>query len=101
MNKPAISPTLPGAAPAGKQALQAPSAFVQQPTPVNAQAGQPPVAPARPAQQAAVPEYVDPYLFATGYYDSPAEYEALSRTGATRLRLRADVEKAKPKRRTS
>lgn len=44
--------------------------------------------------------YVDPYLFETGYYASQAEQLELTRTAASRIRLRAEVESARPKRRS-
>ena len=40
--------------------------------PVKAQAKQPVIPPTRLAQEAAATEYVDPYLFETGYYASQA-----------------------------
>lgn len=54
--------------------------------------------PTHPADFTGASAYVDPYLFETGSYASPAEYEALTRMAATRIQLRADVESARPKR---
>lgn len=101
MNKPDILPMLPGPSTTSGQIAHAPSAFVQPPVStkvVNNRAAIPPI---RPAQQAAAPEYVDPYLFETGYYVSPAEQQELTRTAAARIQLRAEVENARPKRRKS
>ena len=88
----------PGMPPAGRQPVKA---LVQQPAPLNSVSGQPPIAPTPPASHAGGPAsaYVDPYLFESGYYASRAEYNELQRTAPSRIRLRADVENARPKRR--
>lgn len=44
-------------------------------------------------------EYVDPYLFQSGFYESPAEYEELHKNAEQNIKLRAEVEFAKPARR--
>lgn len=99
MNKPEIPPMLPGLPNSGGQpATAAPKALVRQPGPVGAMS--PSVSPIRPAAHTGTPTYVDPYLFETGYYASRAEYEELLQTATSRIQLRADVENARPKRRT-
>lgn len=80
------------------QAIPAPQALVQQAPPTNTAQKRTPIPPTRPAAYTAAPAYVDPYLFETGYYASPAEHEALSRTAASRIQLRAEAENARPKR---
>ncbi len=99
MNKPDSLPMLPGPAATSGQVAHAPSAFVQPSVAASAVSSRAAVPPTRPSPPAPAPEYVDPYLFETGYYASPAEYEELARTTASRLRLRADVENARPTRR--
>jgi hypothetical protein len=99
MNKPDISPMLPGSFSTQPQPATSPSALVQQVRPVDSVEGQPAILPTRPASLTKLAEYVDPYLFDTGYYASRAEYEELSRTAATRIQLRADVENAPAKKR--
>ncbi|MDQ2772910.1 MAG: hypothetical protein M3Y54_20695 [Bacteroidota bacterium] len=42
-----------------------------------------------PAIAVAEKEYVDPFLFETGYFESREEYEKLSRTAKIRKRLNA------------
>ena len=100
MNKPDIPPMLPGPPSPGSSSQPAPKALVNQPVPVSAALQGTPIPPTPPTQHAGTPTYVDPYLFATGYYSSPAEYQELSRTAATRIQLRADVENARSKPRT-
>ena len=100
MNKPDILPVLPGSPATSGQVAQVPSAFVQSPVSAQVANSRAAAPPTRPASQAAAPEYVDPYLFETGYYASPAEEHELSRTAASRIRLRAEVENARPKRRS-
>lgn len=95
MNKPDIPPMLPGPHNPGSSPQPAPKALVNQPVPVSAALQGTPIPPTAPTQHAGTPTYVDPYLFATGYYASPAEYQELSRTAATRIQLRADVENAR------
>ena len=99
MNKPDISPMLPGLPPAGSQPVQAPKALVRQPAPTNTSGSRAAVPPTPPAAQAGATPYVDPYLFETGYYASRAEYEELARTAPARIRLRAEAEHARPRRR--
>jgi len=101
MKKTDIPPMLPGLPPAGNHPGHPAKAVVQQPAPVSAVSGRPPIPPTPPAAHAGSPTktYVDPYLFETGYYASQAEYNELQRTAASRIRLRAEVENAKPKRR--
>lgn len=99
MNKPDILPMLPGQPVISGQTIPAPQALVPQVLPANAVRKRAPIVPTRPAVQADTLAYVDPYLFETGYYASPAEYEALTRTAASRIRLRADVENVRVKRR--
>ena len=91
---------LPGPPATGGQVGHAPSAFVQPPVSTKVATSRAAVPPTRPVQQATTSEYVDPYLFETGYYASPAEQQELARTAATRIRLRAEVENARPKRRS-
>jgi hypothetical protein len=98
MNKPDILPMLPGSPASSDQVVHAPSAFVQQPVSTKVANSRAAILPTRPAQQAATPEYTDPYLFETGYYASLAEQQELARTTAARLQLRAEVEHARPKR---
>ena len=100
MNKPDILPMLPGQPAKSSQVSAAPKALVHQPAPVDAVSSQVAIPPTRLAQPVAAPEYVDPYLFETGYYASPAEEQELARTAASRIRLRAEVENARPKRRS-
>lgn len=95
MNKPDIPPMLPGPHNPGSSPQPAPKALVNQPVPVSAALQGTPIPPTAPTQHAGTPTYVDPYLFATGYYASPAEYQELARTAATRIQLRADVENAR------
>jgi len=45
------------------------------------------------------PEYVDPYLFETGYFSSREEHDQLMATAETRIQLRKDVEEAPKKKR--
>ncbi len=99
MNKPEVPPMLPGLPATKGPAATLPKALIHQPKPVNTATGRPPIRTTRPARPAEGTEYVDPYLFETGYYASQAEYEELSRTTASRIRSRAEVENAKPKRR--
>jgi hypothetical protein len=99
MNKPEIPPMLPGSLSTQPQPATSPSALVQQVGPVDSVGGQPSILPTRPAPLTKPAEYVDPYLFDTGYYASRAEYEELSRTAATRIQLQADVEDAPTKKR--
>ena len=101
MNKPDILPMLPSSPATSGQIAHAPSAFVQQPVSTKVVNSRAAVPPTRPAQQVDAAAYVDPYLFETSYYASPAEQQALSNTAASRIRLRADVENARPKRRKS
>ena len=93
---------LPGLPPAGSQPGQSTKAIVHQPAPVNAMSGRLPIAPTPPTAHAGTPAepYVDPYLFESGYYASRAEYNELQRTATSRIRLRAEVENARPKRRS-
>ena len=100
MNKPDIPPMLPGPPSPGSSPTPTPKALVNQPIPVSAALKGTPIPPTPPTRYAGIPTYVDPYLFTTGYYASPAEYEELSRTAATRIQLRADAENARPKPRT-
>lgn len=100
MNKPDILPTLPGQPEKSVQVSTAPRALIYQSGPVSAADSQhPTIQPTRPARPVEAAPYVDPYLFETGYYASPAEQVELTRTAATRIQLRADVENARPKRR--
>jgi hypothetical protein len=99
MNKPDIPPMLPGSLSTQSQPVTSPSAVVRQVGPVDSIGGQPAILPTRPAPLTKAAEYVDPYLFDTSYYASRAEYEELSRTAATRIQLRADVENVPAKRR--
>ena len=100
MNKPNILPTLPGSPATSGQAASAPSALVQRSAPVNAAASRAAIPATRPTAQQADTAYVDPYLFETGYYASQAEQLELTRTAASRIQLRAEVENARPKRRS-
>jgi len=112
MNKPLLPPTLPipelaPAAAAKPQALVRQPAPVRRaaqraaiaPTPMDRAAQRAAIAPLPPAQRPGSAPYVDPYLFETGYYASRAEHDELTRTAPARLRLRADAEPARPKRR--
>jgi tripartite-type tricarboxylate transporter receptor subunit TctC len=99
MNKPDIPPMMPGSPLTQPQQATNPSALVRQVGPVDSASEQPLILPTRPASPAKTIEYVDPYLFETGYYASQAEYEALSHTAITRIQLRAEVENAPIKRR--
>lgn len=100
MNKPSLPLLIPGNLPGGSARTTDPAALVQQPFPTGQASRRGVVAPTAPVsfRQAAAP-YVDPYLFETGYYASPAEYQELTRTAAARITLRADAEHARPKRR--
>lgn len=101
MNKPDMLPMLPGQPIKSTQAATAPQALTHQPALVNAASSQPVILPTRPARHQDATAYVDPYLFETGYYASPAEQAELTRTAASRIQLRADAENARPKRRTT
>lgn len=99
MNKPDALPMLPSQPAISGQAIPAPQAVVQQSPPVAAVQKQVIIPPTRATRHSdAIAPYVDPYLFETGYYASPTEYEALSRTAASRILFRADAENARPKR---
>jgi hypothetical protein len=100
MNKPDIPPMLSGSPSPSSSPTPAPKALVNQPIPVGAALKGTPIPPTPLTQHAGSSTYVDPYLFAAGYYASPSEYQELSRTAATRIQLRADVENARPKPRT-
>ncbi len=100
MNKPEIPPMLPSPPATSGRAVPAHLALVQQSAPVDAVQKQGSIPPTRPTSRVGTPAYVDPYLFETGYYASPAEYAALTRTASSRIQLRADVENARPKRRS-
>lgn len=56
---------------------------------------------ALPRRPATEPNYVDPYLFETGYYESRAEYEELMARPQTKIQLREDVENTPKKKRSS
>lgn len=102
MNKPGMLLLLSGQPEKSSQVVTAPSAVGYQPTPMNAGSSRAVIPATRPAQAASASVYVDPYLFETGYYASQAEQaeqEELTRTAASRIQLRADVENARPKRR--
>lgn len=99
MNKPDIQLMRPGPPATNGQGASLPNALVHQTAPANSVGSRTAVPPTRPAQQAGGPEYVDPYLFETGYYASQAEYQALSSTATSRIQLRAEAENARPKRR--
>lgn len=99
MNKPDIPPMLPGSPSTQPKQATKPSALVRQVGPVDSASVQPLILPTRPVPPTKAAEYVDPYLFETGYYASRAEYEELSHTAATRIQLRAEVENAPVKRR--
>lgn len=99
MNKPNILPMLPSSPATSGQAASVPSALVQQPVPINAVDSRAAIPATHPAQQVNTTAYVDPYLFETGYYASLPEQQELTRTAAARIRLRAEVENAQPKRR--
>ena len=100
MKKPDVPPMFSGAPPAGNQSGQSVKAVVQQPVSVDAASGRASIPPVPPASfTGPVAPYVDPYLFETGYYASQAEYNELQRPAASRIRLRAEVENARPKRR--
>ena len=53
-----------------------------------------------PTLQPVPPNYVDPYLFESGFFTDKQEHEQLMATAETRLQLRKDVEEA-PKRKRS
>jgi hypothetical protein len=97
MNKPDIPPMLPGPPSPGSSSQPVPKALVNQPAPVSAALQGTPIPPTPPTRHAGIPTYVDPYLFATGYYTSHAEFQELSRTAGSRIQFRADVENARPK----
>jgi hypothetical protein len=92
MNKPDMLPLLPGSPASSGQVAHAASAFVQPLVSTKVVNSRAAILPTRPAQQVDTPEYVDPYLFETGYYASLAEQQELSRTAAARIQLRAEVE---------
>lgn len=100
MNKPEIPSMLPSPPATSGRVVPVPQALVQQSAPVDAVRKQGSIPPTRPTSRVGTSAYVDPYLFETGYYASPAEHEALTRTAASRIQLRADVENARPKRRS-
>ncbi|RPD43656.1 hypothetical protein DNI29_23250 [Hymenobacter sediminis] len=56
---------------------------------------------ALPQEPVAEPNYVDPYLFETGYYESRAEYEELMARPPSTIQLREDVENILKKKRIS
>ena len=54
---------------------------------------------ALPSQAPTETDYVDPYLFETGYFESREEYEQLMARPQSVIQLRKDVEKAPKKKR--
>lgn len=81
------------------RSIPVPQALKGQPVPTSALSNRGAMPPTRPAYHLGNPEYVDPYLFETGFYASPAEYEKATQNAAAHIQLRADVENAPVKRR--
>lgn len=83
MNKPDILPMLPGLPAAKLPACPVP--WCSRRFLIDAATSRAAIPATRPAPQVDTAAYVDPYLFETGYYASPAEQQELTRTAASRI----------------